>query len=420
MNKKLVNFTRKASSLFEPGHRRQGSYPDSIKEEVVDPDTTDLYINELSALLRLMQSESHVMKGLIPEKHQRAAFDTIIQTALDSVVNEGELLAVAARKNVTRHEFTAVLSIFPIVTHLRTVKPDFDLILEGCQAATRFKLTKLLSTLDSTGAKALEEFTDSIKNDKSTNMPKDGTVHELANHTIIFLEHLLEFGETAGAMLLMHGEKAKPSAVITPENCRKKVADYMTRVLSALGLNLSNKAETYSDLILKPVFMINNLNYIIKSLERTGLLKFIVSSWNEDIKNYYYSQIMEQKKEYSACWSKVLHYVLEMDKPMSLHKTHGSDTVKLKDKERQIIKDKFAGFNKEIEEVLRIQKAYAMPDSELRKTMILENKEYMVPRYSLFYNKYCNLNFTKNRGKYIKYTPEDLEKVLDQLFDASA
>ena len=39
----------------------------------------------------LLQSESHVMKGLIPEKHQRAAFDTIIQTALDSVVNEGEV-----------------------------------------------------------------------------------------------------------------------------------------------------------------------------------------------------------------------------------------------------------------------------------------------------------------------------------------
>lgn len=34
------------------------------------------------------------------------------------------------------------------------------------------------------GAKALEEFIDNIKNDpdKASNMPRDGTVHELTNH----------------------------------------------------------------------------------------------------------------------------------------------------------------------------------------------------------------------------------------------
>lgn len=40
------------------------------------------------------------------------------------------------------------------------------------------------------------------------------------------------------------------------------------KVLSALGLNLSNKAETYSDQYLKPIFMLNNFNYILKSLRR--------------------------------------------------------------------------------------------------------------------------------------------------------
>ena len=32
-----------------------------------------------------------MMKGIIPEKHQRTAFDNIIQQALDSIVNEGEV-----------------------------------------------------------------------------------------------------------------------------------------------------------------------------------------------------------------------------------------------------------------------------------------------------------------------------------------
>ncbi|KAK3772011.1 hypothetical protein RRG08_008250 [Elysia crispata] len=421
--KKFVNFTKKASSLLQleqgkPGHRRQGSYPDAAKEDASSRETK-MYISELSALLRLMQSEAHLMKGIIPEKHQRTSFDNIIQQALDSIVNEGELLAGTARKSVARHEFTDVLSIFPIVQHLRAVKPEFDLILEGCQAPTRAKLTSLLSTLDSTGAKALEEFTESIRHDKSTNMPRDGTVHELANHTMIYLEQLLKYVEAAGAMLLMHGEKPTPSASNTPDCCRNKAADYITKVLSALGLNLSNKAETYSDPALRPVFMLNNFNYIIKALTRSGLLD-ILSKWNPQIATFYESQILEQKRDYSKSWSKVLHIILEVDKPMSQQRAASQDNAKLKDKERQNIKDRFTGFNKALEEIYRVQKTYAMPDSELRASLIAENKEYMVPRYTLFYEKYSNLNFSKNKAKYLKYEPVDVGALLDKFFDASA
>ncbi|KAL8579445.1 hypothetical protein ACOMHN_026810 [Nucella lapillus] len=427
MMRLVNNITKKASSAlnksgFEPGHRRQGSAAnDSIREEPSDVET-DLYINELSALLRLMQSEMHLMKGIVPQKHERTVFDTIIQQALDAVVTEGERIAGTARKNMQRHEYSAVLSIFPIVRHLRSIKPEFDLILEGCQAPTRAKLASLLSTLDSTGAKALEEFTDSIRNDpdKASNMPRDGTVHELTNHTIIFLTQLQDYAETAGAMLLMHGEQAAPSAMITAETCKMKVADFMTRVLSALGLNLSNKSDTYSDQALRPIFMLNNFNYILKALKRTALLELLLM-WNKDVTKYYDDQIVEQKRQYSLSWSKVLHYILEVDKPMSVQRaTQMDSTVKLKDKERQNIKDKFTGFNKELEDIHRIQKGYAIPDQELRQQLIRENKEFLVPRYQMFHAKYSVLNFTKNRSKYVKYDVVGVGKMVDSFFDASA
>ena len=40
------------------------------------------------------------------------------------------------------------------------------------------------------------------------------------------------------------------------------------KVLSALGANLTNKSETYSDVTLRSIFMLNNYNYILKSLRR--------------------------------------------------------------------------------------------------------------------------------------------------------
>ena len=39
----------------------------------------------------IFQSEMQLMKGIVPQKHERTVFDTIIQQALDAVVSEGEV-----------------------------------------------------------------------------------------------------------------------------------------------------------------------------------------------------------------------------------------------------------------------------------------------------------------------------------------
>jgi exocyst complex protein 7 len=69
-------------------------------------------------------------------------------------------------------------------------------------------------------------------------------------------------------------------------------------VLSALGLNLSIKAETYSDPGMKPIFMLNNFNYILKSLKTTGLLELLLLQ-NKEVARFYDEQITEQKRVYS-------------------------------------------------------------------------------------------------------------------------
>lgn len=423
---KFPGYLKKAStslikSPFESGHRRTGSSTEGVKEDPAEIEI-EFYITEMTALLKLMQSEAQLMNGIIPSKYQRMEFDKVILQALEMVVNEGEAIAANAKKNINRHEYTSVLSIFPIVQHLRSIKPQFDLTLEGCQAPTRAKLASLLSVLDSTGAKALEDFIENIKIDpeKASNMPKDGTVHELTNHTIIFLVQLKEYAETAGAMLVKYAaDPSMPSTNKDVEKSKLKLADYITKVLSELGLNLTNKAETYSDPTMKQIFLLNNCNYIIKSLKGSGLLDFI-HLWNKDVKAYYDEKITDHKKNYSQSWSRVLHYILEVHKPISVQRAQNPDLAKLKDKERQNIKDKFTGFNKELEEIYRIQKSYAIPDPELRQSLKQENKNYILPMYQMFHDKYTRLNFTKNPDKYIKYSVDDVGRMIDKFFDASA
>ena len=77
---------------------------------------------------------------------------------------------------------------------------------------------------------------------------------------------------------------------------------------------------------------------------------------------------------------------------------------KLQDKYCKLIKEKFTGFNREIEDIASTQKKYSIPDVELRESLKRDNKEYILPKYSAFYDKYANIAFTKNPEKYVRYT----------------
>ncbi|KAG1930392.1 exocyst complex component [Pimephales promelas] len=179
------------------------------KDDVLDIEI-DSYIHCISAFVKLAQSEYVLLTEIIPEHHQKKTFDSLIQEALDNLMLEGDNIVSAARRAIMRHDYSAVLTIFPILRHLKQTKPDFDATLQGTAASTKNKLPALITSMETIGAKALEEFADSIKNDpdKEYNMPKDGTVHELTSNAILFLQQLLDFQETAGAMLASQG-KAK-------------------------------------------------------------------------------------------------------------------------------------------------------------------------------------------------------------------
>ena len=78
------------------------------------------------------------------------------------------------------------------------------------------------------------------------------------------------------------------------------------------------------------------------------------------------------------------------------------------------------GFNKEMEEIVRMQKMYAVPDVELREVLKRDNMDFVLPHYTKFYKKYSKVNFSKNPGKYIRYTDRDVQQQISRFFDSSA
>lgn len=383
------------------------------RDDMLDVET-DAYIHCVSAFVRLAQSEYQLLTDIIPEHHQKKTFDSLIQDALDGLILEGENIVSAARKAIIRHDFSAVLSVFPILRHLKHTKPEFDQVLQGTAAATKNKLPSLITSMETVGAKALEDFADNIKNDpdKEYNMPKDGTVHELTSNAILFLQQLLDFQETAGAMLASQ-ETSSSATSYNSEFSKRLLSTYICKVLGNLQLNLLSKSKVYEDPALSAIFLHNNYNYILKALEKSELIQ-LVAVTQKTAERSYREHIEQQIQTYQRSWLKVTDYITEKSLPVF------QPGVKLRDKERQMIKERFKGFNDGLEELCKIQKAWAVPDTEQRDRIRQAQKDIVKETYGAFLHRYASVPFTKNPEKYIKYRVEQVGDMIERLFDTSA
>ncbi|XP_062330131.1 exocyst complex component 7 isoform X13 [Osmerus eperlanus] len=396
------------------------------KDDVLDIEI-DSYIHCISAFVKLAQSEYALLTEIIPEHHQKKTFDSLIQEALDNLMLEGDNIVLAARRAIMRHDYSAVLTIFPILRHLKQTKADFDTTLQGTAASTKNKLPTLITSMETVGAKALEEFADSIKNDpdKEYNMPKDGTVHELTSNAILFLQQLLDFQETAGAMLASQvlgdtynipidpRETSSSASSYSSEFSRRLLSTYICKVLGNLQLNLLSKSKVYEDTALSAIFLHNNYNYILKSLEKSELIQ-LVTVTQKKAEGSYRELIEQQVHMYQRSWLKVTEHLTDRNMPAF------QPGAKLKDKERQVIKDKFKGFNDGLEELCKIQKVWAIPDKGQRDAIRQAQKRMVSEAYRNFLQRYTNISFTKNPEKYNKYKPEQVEEMIERLFDTSA
>ncbi|KAK2112096.1 Exocyst complex component 7 [Saguinus oedipus] len=188
---------------------------------------------------------------------------------------------------------------------------------------------------------------------------------------------------------------------------------YVGKVLGNLQLNLLSKSKVYEDPALSAIFLHNNYNYILKSLEKSELIQ-LVAVTQKTAERSYREHIEQQVQTYQRSWLKVTDYIAEKNLPVF------QPGVKLRDKERQIIKERFKGFNDGLEELCKIQKAWAIPDMEQRDKIRQAQKTIVKETYGAFLQKFGSVPFTKNPEKYIKYGVEQVGDMIDRLFDTSA
>ncbi|KAF0908443.1 hypothetical protein E2562_025411 [Oryza meyeriana var. granulata] len=194
-------------------------------------------------------------------------------------------------------------------------------------------------------------------------------------------------------------------------------------VIHALGANLDMKAKQYKDLALGHLFLMNNIHYIVKSIDRSEVKDLFGADWIERQRRIVQQQATQYRR---VAWLKVLECLstqgLTSSVGSSTDVTQGSfRNIKNSTTSRSVIKERFKCFNMRFEEVCQKQINWDVPDRDLRESLILMIAEILLPAYRSFLKRFGPLvENSHNALKYMKYTPESLEQALVAMAARSA
>lgn len=193
----------------------------------------------------------------------------------------------------------------------------------------------------------------------------------------------------------------------TPKNNSPFALQLMT-IMNLLDANIEKKSRLYRDLALRYIFLMNNGRYMAQRIkECADLHESVGDNWcrrrRSGLRLYHKSYQRET-------WSKVLQVL----NPDGLQQ-QGNKVSK------QVLKERFKCFNAMFEEILKTQSGWMVCDEQLQSELRVSISALVIPAYRSFHGRFKHfLESVRHIDKYIKYHPEDIETLIDHLFDGNA
>ncbi|PQQ17378.1 exocyst complex component EXO70B1 [Prunus yedoensis var. nudiflora] len=229
------------------------------------------------------------------------------------------------------------------------------------------------------------EFENAVQSEASKKPMLSGEIHPLTRHT---LNSLLDTGEE--------------------ELQRKHVPDRprLLLLISNLESNLEEKSRVYDDGAMQCVFLMNNILYVVQKVKDSEIRKLLGDQWVRKRRG----QVRQYATGYlRAAWSKALSCL--KDEGIGGSTSNAS---------KMALKERFKNFNANFEEIYRIQTAWKVPDAQLREELRISISEKVIPAYRSFMGRFgSQLESGRHAGKYIKYTADDLEGYVLDLFEGT-
>lgn len=326
---------------------------------------------------------------------------------LMQLLNFGEAVAIGRRSS------EKLFRILDMYDALADVLSDIDLLFSD--EAGEMVCSEAKGVLDGLGEAAIGtfvEFENAVQREASKKPTQGGEIHPLTRYVMNYVKLLVDYSDTLNGLLekLESGMEPDSSRIDNGDNLElENVAPLARRLMlliKSLEGNLEGKSRMYEDCGMQFIFLMNNVHYIVQKVKDSELQKLLGDQWVRKRRG----QIRQHATSYlRASWSKVLSCL--KDEGLSGSSSNASKVA---------LKERFKNFNACFEEIYRIQTGWKVPDAQLREELRISISEKVLPAYRSFLGRFGgHLESGRNAGKYIKYTLEDLEGYLLDLFEGT-
>ncbi|KAF7020017.1 hypothetical protein CFC21_033140 [Triticum aestivum] len=293
------------------------------------------------------------------------------------------------------------------------LQSEVEAVFAGDECAeNRKSASTLVKCLAQAAKKTLIDFKDSIVKESPKNTSTDGDVHPLTSYVGNYIKYLMDY---QSSLKLIFQESSNG------DGTKSGLVSEISGLIHAVETNLDVKAKQYKDHALGILFLMNNINYIVRSIRSSEAKDLVGDDWIQRRRRTVQQHATQYKR---VAWGKVLDCLSAQGLTSSVGSategiagsvgsigSHSSTTS------TSVIKARFKSFNKQFEEVCQTQMNWAIPDKELRDNLILAVAEVLLPAYRSFLKRFGPLvENSHHASKYMKYTPEALEQTLGNLF----
>mmetsp|Transcript_32957 Transcript_32957/g.72844 ORF Transcript_32957/g.72844 Transcript_32957/m.72844 type:complete len:654 (-) Transcript_32957:625-2586(-) len=362
--------------------------------------TMQSWTTQLRVLVVVACSELHIAKSIWEPPTDEAMFSDTISRVLKLLVQQGRDISEARRQP---HK---VFVLLEMSKHLEEVLPLLEGLLGGKERCGQFlsDLRSLNVVMAKAARSIFSDFEQSIGRDASKVQTVDGTVHPLCAQTLGYLRRLFSYPNVVNVLFSAHsvGGGGGPGS----GEALTAMSSAVEGVLESLLHNLQAKSKVYKSPALAALFLMNNVQYMVKTFEAAEQLAVLGREWVE-AHHHVVEQYGDQYHELS--WGPIIK---------GLQRVESGEDPEPRDptKWHTWVKSKFKSFNSALEALYAMQTGWSIPDTKLKAAVRQVVLQDLLPLYERFYTRFQGQDFTTNRSKYLRYSPGDVEVMVDTDF----
>ncbi|XP_068305732.1 exocyst complex component EXO70B1-like [Pyrus communis] len=336
------------------------------------------------------------------DESRECCFNDTSKGCIMQLLNFGEAVAIGRR---SPEKLFRILDMYDAVAD---VLPDLQQMMTDAYVVGEAR--GVLDALGDAARGTFAEFENAVQTEASKKPMLSGEIHPLTRYVMNYVRLLVDYSDTLNSLLDTGEEELQRLQGLPNDDLgidsMSPIGRRLLLLISNLEANLEEKSRVYDDGAMQSVFLMNNIQYIVQKVKDSEIRKLLGDQWVRKRRG----QVRQYATGYlRAAWSKALSCL--KDEGIGGSTSNAS---------RMALKERFKNFNAHFEEIYRTQTAWKVPDAQLREELRISISEKVIPAYRSFMGRFgSQLESGRHAGKYIKYTADDLESYVLDLFEGT-